>query len=81
MKSILTFSKWTKKMSKIDLPKMSLLRKFFVSIMKNYRHKLNQKKIFYDDIFLYFFCGKGFRVFFVAYLGENGNENLEKKRK
>ena len=48
--------------------------------MKIYRHKLNDKNFFCDDIFLIFFCGKGLRVFSVAYLGENGNKNLEKKR-
>jgi len=35
-KSILTFEKWTKKMSKIDLPKIFLLTNFFDSIVKIY---------------------------------------------
>jgi len=52
MKSILTFSKWTKKMSKIDLSKMSLLTKNFVLIKKNYGVKLNEnKKNCYDNFF------------------------------
>jgi hypothetical protein len=51
MKSILTFSKWTKKMSKIDLSKILLLTKNFVLIMKIYGVILNQKKLFCYDIF------------------------------
>ena len=35
MKSVLTFSKWTKKMSKIDLPKTSLLTDFFCDDIEN----------------------------------------------
>jgi hypothetical protein len=45
-----------------------------------YRVNRDCKKIIYDCNFLYFFCGKGFRVFSVAYLGENVNQNLEKSR-
>ena len=35
MKSVLTFSKWTKKMSKIDLSKTSLLTEFFCDDIEN----------------------------------------------
>jgi len=52
-------------MSKIELPKTSLLTKFFVSIKKIYRHKLNQKKIFCDCIFLNIFEKKDLATFFV----------------
>jgi len=52
MKSILTFPKWTKKMSKIDLSKILLLTKNFVLVKKKYRHKLNQIKKNCYDIFL-----------------------------
>ena len=51
MKSILTFQKWTKKMSKIDLSKKSLLRKFFIILINFYGVKLNDIKIFYCHIF------------------------------
>jgi hypothetical protein len=80
MKSILTFQKWTKKMSKIGLPKYSLLTDFLFLSFDIYRHKRDCKKIIYDCNFLYFFCGKGFRVLYVDYLGENVNQNLEKSR-
>ena len=50
-KVFLIFSKWTKKMSKNASPKILLLTKNFVSIMKNYGVILNQKKFFYDDNF------------------------------
>jgi hypothetical protein len=35
-------------MSKNENPEQSLLMKFFVTIMKNYAHKINYKKINYD---------------------------------
>ena len=47
-------------MSKIEKPKYFLLTKFFVTILKIYRHKLNErKKICYDN-FLY----KNLKTFF-----------------
>jgi hypothetical protein len=36
-------------------PKKSLLTKFFVTIKKNYRHNLNDDKIFVTVIFFIFF--------------------------
>jgi len=55
MKSILTLSKWTKKMSKIDLSKILLLTKNFVSIMKIYGVVFYHKILFCYDIFFIFF--------------------------
>ena len=46
MKSVLTFSKWTKKMSKIDLSKLLLLTENFVLIMKIYGLKFYHKFLF-----------------------------------
>jgi hypothetical protein len=68
-------------MSKIGMPKMSLLTKKSAYHRKNYGLILNQIFLFSYCIFFIFFCGKRFRVFSVAYLGENGNKNHEKKRK
>ena len=67
-------------MSKIDLSKTLLLRNFFVLILKNYGNKLNQKNLFYGHKIFNFFEEKGLGVFYVAYLGENGNRFYEKKR-
>jgi len=55
-------------MSKIDLSKTLLLRKFFVSIMKFYGHILNLKIIFCDDIFFIFFAEKYLGTFSVGYI-------------
>ncbi len=46
MKSILTFPKWTKKMSKIGLSKTSLLTDFFCDDIEIYGLKLYHKFIF-----------------------------------
>jgi hypothetical protein len=51
MKSILTFENWTKKMSKNEKPKYFLLTEFFITILKNYGVKLNEKFIFCHDKF------------------------------
>ena len=48
MKSILTFPKWTKKMSKNDLPKTSLLTDFFCDDIEIYGVNLYHKFIFCD---------------------------------
>ena len=66
MKSILTFKKWTKKMSKNRMPKKSLLTKFSLTIIKIYRHKLNQ--IFFFMIVIFFI--KKLKVFFISYIME-----------
>jgi hypothetical protein len=50
----LNFQKWTKKMSKIDIPKHFLLTKFSYSMLKNYGDNLNDNKKFYDDKFFIF---------------------------
>jgi hypothetical protein len=55
MKSILTFSKWTKKMSKIDLPKMSLLTDFFCDDVENLS---SQIKLEIKNLLLYIFIKK-----------------------
>jgi len=52
-------------MSKNGISKMTLLTKIFITILKNYRNKLNDKILFYDCNFLYFFLEKVFRNFFV----------------
>jgi len=55
MKSILTFSKWTKKMSKNDLPKMSLLTEIFCDDVEKISSQIKlEKKI----LLLYFFYKK-----------------------
>jgi hypothetical protein len=67
-------------MSKNQYAKDLLLRKNFVTMLKNYRHKLNLKKYFVIVFFYIFSAEKGFRVFSVAYLGDNVNKKLDKKR-
>jgi hypothetical protein len=67
-------------MSKIGMSKMSLLTKKTAYHIFFYGLILNQKNLFSYCNFFIFFCGKKLRVFYVAYLGENGNKNLEKKR-
>ena len=68
MKSVLTFQKWTKKMSKIDLSKKSLLTEFFDLIMKFYGVILNENEKFYEHIFFIFFVEK--------YLGTFSTTNI-----
>jgi hypothetical protein len=47
--------------------------------MKNYRDKLNDKNLFYDDNFLYIFLRKRIKDIFRCLIKENGNiENPEK---
>ena len=60
MKSILTFSKWTKKMSKIGKPKKSLLTEFFYYDIENLSSQTKLKKIFCD-------C-KNLKIFFIKIL-------------
>ena len=47
--------------------------------MKIYGNKLNQKKIFYNDIFLYFFAEKGLGVFSIDYISMEINNFYPKK--
>ena len=50
-----------------NILKTVLLTKNSVTMFKNYRHKINDIFLFYDDKFLIFFCGKGFRDFLFYY--------------
>jgi hypothetical protein len=45
-------------MSKNGISKMALLTKKFITIKNNYRHKLNDKNLFYDCNFFIYFCLK-----------------------
>jgi len=71
MKSIFTFSKWTKKMSKIDLPKMSLLTKILCDDIEKLS---SQSKLESKKLLLYFFC-KNLKIFsqwkYMEILGNN----------
>jgi hypothetical protein len=51
LKSVLTFEKWTKKMSKFEKTKYSLLTKKINTMLKIYRNKLNEKFLKCDDNF------------------------------
>jgi hypothetical protein len=51
-------------MSKIEKPKYSLLTEFFITILKIYRDKLNDKFLKYDDKFFIYFIKKDLGVFF-----------------
>ena len=55
MKSIFTFSKWTKKMSKINLPKMSLLTDFLYDHIEKLSSQIKPNKFY---LLLYFFLKK-----------------------
>jgi hypothetical protein len=68
MKSILESEKWTKKMSKNDIFKMSLLTKIFVLINKIYRNKLNDDSFFCDCNFLYFCVKNDLGKIYVNYI-------------
>ena len=74
MKSILTFQKWTKKMSKIDPSKTFLLRKKFVLIKKNYRHKLNESIFYSEHNFFIFFAKKYLGTFCVDNIYQHVDE-------
>ena len=75
MKSVLTFSKWTKKMSKNDLTKMSLLTEIFYDDLENLSSQINPN-IFY--LLLYFFY-KNLKIFSQwKYMEILGNKFYEK---
>jgi hypothetical protein len=59
MKSILTFSKWTKKMSKNGLSKMSLLTDFFCDDVENLSSQINPTNFICD----YNFFVKNLKIF------------------
>jgi hypothetical protein len=67
-------------MSKIGMSKRSLLTKKSAYHKNFYRHKLHLYFLFCYCNFFIFFAEKDLGVFSVAYLRENGNGNLEKKR-
>jgi len=55
-------------MSKNGISKMSLLTKNFITIMKIYRHNLNDKNLFYDCKIFLFFLKKDLGTFSVTYV-------------
>ncbi len=59
MKSILTFKKWTKKMSKNDLPKKSLLTDFFCDDIEKLSCQTKPNKF----ILLLYFLKKNLKIF------------------
>jgi hypothetical protein len=63
MKSIFEISKWTKKMSKMGMPKMSLLRKICAYDIEKLSSQMKLKKIFCDCKILIFFAGKKLKIF------------------
>ena len=62
-------------MSKIEKPKYFLLRKFFITIVKIYRDKLNQKILFYYDNFF----SKNLKNFFYGYIMDTLDTSIEQK--
>jgi hypothetical protein len=58
MEKYFDFSKWTKKMSKNEKPKYSLLTDFFCDDVEILSSQTNLKKIFCDCKIFYIFFGK-----------------------
>jgi hypothetical protein len=58
MEKYFDFSKWTKKMSKNEKPKYSLLTEFFCDDVENLSSQINLKKIFCDCKIFYIFFGE-----------------------
>ena len=55
-------------MSKNEKRKYFLLTKIFVSMLKNYRHKLNEKIFFDEHNFFIFFAEKYLGTFYTTIL-------------
>jgi hypothetical protein len=66
MKSIFEISKWTKKLSKIGMPKMSLLRKICAYDIEKLSSQMKLNKIFCDCKILIFFTEKSLKFFSIG---------------